>query len=766
MISIECHAELDSYLSRLDEIATCSPVERFHQPVPVFVRQFQQVIQDWARSEGLPVFDAPVKAAMTTPAVSREWAAGDRDGVVAFADPQLQALARWYASLTGRACVRLDPSLEIGAHPWFDAAESVFVLGFVSLLNGAWFEDSISAARIKPLGVLAPATLQELSFALAKSMHAQLSRRGLPMASIDEGHGPAKTKSAPNVLARSSDLTHSELAHLLQQRHSLFSLGGHGNNIDVIVSADTALCGRRERMPWDRDTPHYCEVSERACSRMVRGSPHRVSVDEIDASVLFVRTCVGIAHHGGPYSETTVLRNAVFRGRSAAFISFAKVAYVDPSANLILFGLLREGRSLGRACTIVSSIIEARTRWESSLLLLGDPDMCLGRTGAAPAAGFELGRVDNGWRVSVSGLASAFAQHVVSARECRRLGMVPRQGLILEPLEPCLEAAASVFFHWEGDDLVIIVVDTAHGPDPRDLTFDLLPHASPRRSYVAIEGNIELLGEMAAFRAQRYAAGTEVLLDAMLAAHARALQLIPRLKQLGLSGANPNLSKALTRRLGQELEGIAVDFLAACTRSNMGHLFAAYYERLMVSDEVKHGSACPYCGGSTFVSKVSLPLRPEVARNQHYCSRCTVISDTPAASERFQIGCPPTVEAGSVMQVSLAAPACASLTAHAILVFERYNLSWISAESDPPVQPLPIGKAAPVSFDLRVSDRTLPGTYYVIALVCADLGFHVATRPVQVTAKPPINDPEADSPGTDALPPSAASVSFPTPRTV
>lgn len=736
MISIECHAELDSYLSRLHEVVSCSPVERSHRPVPVFVKQFQQVIQDWARHEGLQVFDAPVKSAMTPHAVSSDWLAGNRGGVVAFADPQLQALANWYASLTGRACVQLDPVLEIDAHPWFDAAESVFVLGFVSLLNGVWLEDSISAARIKPLGVLAPATLQEMSFALAKSMHAHLSRRGLPMVSIDEGHSPASKSNAPNVLARSSDLSHGELAHLFQQRYSLLSLGGHGNNIDVIVSGDTALCGRRERMPWDRDMLHYCEVSERACSRMVRGTPHRLLVDDIDASVLFVGTCVGIAHHGGPYSETTLLRNAVFRGRAAAFISFAKVAHVAPGASLMLFALLREGYSLGRACTIVSTVNQARTRWESSLLLLGDPDMCLFPTEATPVAEFELGRVGNGWRVSVRALAGAFARHVVSAHECRQLGMVPLQGLTLEPLTPGPEAAASVYFHWDGHDLVIIVVNTAHAPDPFDLTFTLLPHVSLRRSYMAIEGSIELLGEMAAFRAQRYAAGTEVLLDAMQAAHARAAQLIPRLKQLGLSGGNPNLSKALTRRLGQELDGIAVDFLDACTRSNMGHLFAAYYERLMVSDELKHGSVCPYCGGSTFVSRVSLPLRPDVARNQHYCSRCTVISDTPAASERFQIGCPPTVEAGSVMQVSLSAPACASLTAHATLIFERYNLSWISAETDPPVQPLPIGRAAAVNFDVRVSDRTLPGTYYVIALVCADLGFHVATRPVQVTAKP------------------------------
>jgi hypothetical protein len=662
---------------------------------------------------------------------------------VMYTDSSLKDVATLLALFTDRSVVACDAAIDQDEPMHLNAWESVLLLTWQSALTSRNLQRLSRAARSVPLGVIAAGSLEEMSFAVAKTLSIHIDT-ALATERADDDLD-ASILGRPNLIDL-SELAPEELGARATQAHGLFAASGHGQNIDVLVAPGSVLCGRRQRLSWDKQAPHTCEAGPDRCTRQQQGYSNLISVDSIDSVLLYVSSCVGVATDGSPYPDNLLLRNATTRGQTAAFMSSTTLAYTHPLESAFVEAALMSGRSLGEAAASTAAFIQTFAQHDPGLLLLGDPEIKLAR--AQPDAGdrsAQLVRSGDSWDLNIRAPFGRLTEVHIPLADCVAAGLFAGVDSVsisfaanTPNLDPdfdhsSLRAAAS----FAGDGLRVVVINPTPSVRPLALTWKVTARRPVRDLCASIERGITTLGYLARMGQLQSRPGvTNTFLASINAASSAAEPLPDKLRNLALSRSGPTrMFLAALAGVQRTVQQVHETLLADAASWRITPYFSSYYGReIVATDCTASATPCPYCGSPGFVASASGILRPDIVRKSISCMRCTVLFDAPSDAAEFEIECDPVfrLNRGNPVRLKTAGVPEGALVRSATVLLERRDLPWVAADVSPGAVHHRASLPEDLQFNVMPSVDTPPGAYFLIAIVMIDMAICVATRPLQL----------------------------------
>ncbi|WP_428510421.1 hypothetical protein [Roseateles sp.] len=673
-------------------------------------------------------------------------------------------MASLLAALTGRELVHGADEAAVDALATSSGGASLCVLQTWDRMDAAALDRWARRAREGALGLICADDAAGLSRAIAKIVAAH-REVGIahPFRCVVEGasFSSENTSDALQVLD-GADLDPDALARQVRDRHRFLAIKGHGGNIDVTLNVGAVLCGLTEDAPARGRGPHFCQ-SAGHCSREQIGQKLRVPVDRINADLLFVVTCGGIAASDGIYSADLSLARGALGALATSYLSTTKVTATPDWIPAFYGATALSGVPLGEATRRLSALHVGLTGSTPTFVLLGDPALRLAAPRPAEAcidiSGDEARRVVHlrDWSahavdIELSALMPTLAAGYLAGDTDLVLDL-----RVLGPGENGAQELADAFtgevlarVYADGRDLRCAVFSTA---SLEGRTVELAVKASPhttrrlRQEILAFGRGKQLLQWMGAIhqtsRSRRLDAGrvdhfdealrtllegvskgAELLKSAFdIPAAANQLQRPYGSRAAMLAGAHSLASKAIVKALD------------TFPKWGMRFYFAETYGAAFKSVGRRDGCVCPNCRTASEEVIVEAVERPDMRRAHLYCPRCSIVQDAPADMPTLRILCPDEVPRGRAIVVGIeqmgdlppGRPLIASLAIEG-------RIPWVDARCEPGHVVIGPGAAASVkrAFTLEIPKASAPGTYYLVLIYFVGSEVAVATRPIRV----------------------------------
>ncbi len=536
------------------------------------------------------------------------------------------------------------------------------------------------------------------------------------------------------------------LGHALTRTFGLLAFTAHGDHIDAGVGGQI-LCGRS---PGASLTSHHVDthperptepcMSAGLCKRQIHRPAELVYAGDVRAGIILAASCSGAPVTSSIFPSALWMMYAALEGHASAWVASTKIIRPVPALPRITHSALNAGLTLGESVALLNRIQHAVWEEAPALIIYGDPEartsdhtnaITIPRTLSATGIGgsFRVSRGREG--IAVTLLRDAKLRRAIDCHNVRvDVYSEPARNVlcVVLPSDTPDESEAWTFFLDDIPAEVVVTISPAasaahlqhieRATGFLDRLFDVCSNPAgelrPTPGLAAMVADLAVARETALAilrlgRALAYRRGPALASSATLDDH--------RLQQMTEIG-----QEALVRRWQQWDVPLA---------------FYPFYNRFLKTlGAERSGGPCEHCGSLSFEVASFDPCRPEIARAIRYCQRCAIISDQSSDLTSCRLLAPSRLHVGRPTKVSVQIdPPFTGATVHAALRIDcpghwiemKATPSWSKVQST--AQPM-----VSTSFNLELDPRSVPGAYYLQAVVIADFAFSILQKPVWICA--------------------------------
>jgi hypothetical protein len=671
-------------------------------------------------------------------------------------------VTEFFATLTNR---KYHSSLE-GPRKFDDLARnsaSLTVVGLHGSISHADIDVLANVAMCKPTGLLVGRSYEMLSQVIAWQLFNNLYKGRkeqslIVLSDMSMTDAYSGSESLQLIFDEEDSLPSFEDT---RERFDFVSFGGHGGPVDMSISPSVILCGlRRNVVSPATEKLHTCQITGE-CSYDPLGVKKRISIENIDARVLFLRTCMGLGMGDQKFSSDLLMSIGALESGTLAYISAISQTTATNSTALILNSLLRSGIAAGHAVRVMACVDAGNSGEDGVYLLLGDPLYTLETEWLGPTIkNVVVEKVAETNSLSIEFEATNLSE--VLLVELTSINSM-EHGLTLETVtleniefanavsgDSTMALASSMIteaFRLDGKFYLAI----CPLPSMRGFRFaaTLRSVDTTRDSAIPFQGH-HMMDVMLLAGALNLRSGQPQFDQASAAPGARALlDLCAGATQAMRSwiGAVRGQDMTRQRQVRETLRGNAAKLLCALQRKAVKSVdnwglpanFSALLEDIYVPIKVEEQDVpCPSCYTSiSDLITLAIPFFPENHRYCHSCRCCSFISVGSAKTA------PPSIQAKKSAalagtSVSLTLTYVNKERPHvafaANLYFER-RLPWNllkSLDENGVARVVALGEVLHEEFNVEVPLDMKPGLYKIMLFYFVDLSFGVVTTLVNV----------------------------------
>ncbi|MBI0421285.1 hypothetical protein I7H67_00490 [Acinetobacter sp. ACIN00229] len=609
-------------------------------------------------------------------------------------------------------------------------------------------------------GVIPATDIYNMSWILAKILHAHFNKKEKsPFRCFIQNSSMRSTNKNGCLIYDGSEFSGSELTSTLETYHYYLGVMGHGGNIDVSLSSNLAvLCGKSigNIIHEDKKT-HYCQQGS-YCSRVEIGQNLLIPIVKVQADILFLFTCMGIASMQGIYPYEITLAKSSLEGNVSSFISTISVASAPDWLPVLYASLINSGFSLGAALKKIAKILNVMTKSQPCLLILGDPTIS-----KFPLINMEynvkVDIIEDNIKIYLMDCESYYAEvdlleavgHELNNEEYVISFFVYdlANNKILNHEESYIDIVVSIQ-EIEGKKTCIIC--SAIGLKGKKIEINL-----KRQIYTNkyLEDYIRLLEKNEWFLKKVIELDNNIdninssklwyknSIDEFVKNSRKAINLFKMAREVP-SRTNyfqvPIVQRnTIVQKVHKIVNEIISEEISTFSKWGIRFDFSEIYSSVCIDIESNRDKECEYCGSATDRTKLVAIERADIIRYRRFCHQCSVISDISFDMPKARIECPQTFERGRKLNIDIVFETLDlnfydELSLFHIAIAIEGKIPWIDVKANPSVKSIYISKKSEtvVSFELYIPSDTVLGIYYLTAIYSGNFGLSMISRPIGV----------------------------------